>query len=323
MGALDHWDQPTSENCLYVNILAPHNITTLKPVIGGFRGGSIFSDMYNGKWLASYDVVYVAVDYRLGSLGFLYGGDDEETPGNVGLLDQLEGLKWVRENIHLFGGDKDKITIFGESAGSISVSALILSPLAKGLFARAILESGAQLHNRQETHTKAQEMAKHFKCTDDKTWLECLRKVDANQIHAYTQLNVGPLVGTAYMPLTAQDAFKDGKYNTDVDLIAGVVRNEGSLLAPQIKGNITEEVFINAIKGRNFGDISLGQVLAFYLKDVKKDDYAAYRWAYYDLIGDIGLKCNTYLFAKQVAQHSTTRNVYFYELTYQSGGHLQ
>ncbi|CAG2176867.1 unnamed protein product, partial [Oppiella nova] len=235
----------------------------------------------------------------------------------------------VRENIHLFGGDKDKITIFGESAGSISVSALVLSPLAKGLFARAILESGAQLQNRKEIHTKAQalaeakEMGKHFKCTDDKTWLDCLRKVNANEIHSYTQLNVGPLVGTAYMPLTAQEAFKEGKYNTDVDLIAGVVRNEGSLLAPQIKGNITKEIFTNAIKGRNFGDISLDQVLAFYLKDIKKDDYAAYRWAYYDLIGDIGLKCNTYLFAKQVAQHSTTRNVYFYELTYQSGGHLQ
>ncbi|CAG2181305.1 unnamed protein product, partial [Oppiella nova] len=211
------------------------------------------------------------------------------------------------------------------SAGSISVSALVLSPLAKGLFARAILESGAQLQNRKEIHTKAKalaeakEMGKHFKCTDDKTWLDCLRKVDANEIFGYTQLTVGPLVGTAYMPLTAQEAFKDGKYNTDVDLIAGVVRNEGSLLAPKIKGNITEEVFINAIKGR-IGDMDLGQVLAYYLKDVKKDDYAAYRWAYYDLIGDSGIKCSTYLFAKQVAQHSTTRNVYFYELTY---GHLQ
>ena len=62
---------------------------------GGFRGGSIFSDMYNGKSLASYDVVYVAVDYRMGSLGFIYGGDDDMAPGNLGLLDQIEGLKWV------------------------------------------------------------------------------------------------------------------------------------------------------------------------------------------------------------------------------------
>ncbi|CAG2181058.1 unnamed protein product, partial [Oppiella nova] len=138
------WKGPTSEDCLFVNIWAPHNTTQLKAVMfwiygGGFSWGSIFDGGYDGKWITSNDVVYVAVAYRLGSLGFLYGGDDEETPGNLGLLDQLEGLKWVRENIHLFGGDKDKITIFGESAGSISVSALVLSPLAKGLFARAIL----------------------------------------------------------------------------------------------------------------------------------------------------------------------------------------
>ena len=126
----------------------------------------------------------------------------------------------MRENIHLFGGDKDKITIFGESAGSGSVSTLVLSPLAKGLFARAILESGAQLQNRKEIHTKAKalaeakEMGKHFKCTDDKTWLECLRKVDANEIHDYGALTVGAMVGNAFMPLNAQEAFKQGKYNT-------------------------------------------------------------------------------------------------------------
>ncbi|CAG2170143.1 unnamed protein product, partial [Oppiella nova] len=91
----------------------------------------------------------------------------------------------------------------------------------------------------------------------------------ANEINAYTQLTVGPLVGTAYMPLTAQEAFKDGKYNTDVDLIAGVVHNEGQFWRHKSK----------AISLK-----SLDEVLAFYLKDVKKDDYAAYRWAYYDLI---------------------------------------
>ncbi|CAG2109730.1 unnamed protein product [Medioppia subpectinata] len=219
-------DQPVSENCLYVNIWAPHNTTgALKPVMfwiygGGFRGGSIFSDMYNGKSLAAYDVVYVSVDYRLGSLGFLYGGDDVEAPGNLGLLDQLEGLKWVRENIDQFGGDKDKITIFGESAGSMSVSALVLSPLARGLFKRAILESGAALNARASGHTKAaaladaKQMAKHFQCPDDNAWLDCVRKVAPADIHGYTALRVGPIVGTEYMPLSAQEAFEQGKFNS-------------------------------------------------------------------------------------------------------------
>ncbi|CAG2120960.1 unnamed protein product, partial [Medioppia subpectinata] len=236
----------------------------------------------------------------------------------------------VRQNIDQFGGDKDKITIFGESAGSMSVSALVLSPLANGLFKRAILESGAALNARTSGHTKAaaladaKQMAKHFQCPDDNAWLDCVRKVAPADIHGYTALRVGPIVGTEYMPLSAQEAFEQGKFNSDVDLMAGVVRNEGSLIAPPLVGNITEDRFAEAIKGL-IGDTDLNKVLAFYLKGVAPDDYSAYRWAYYDLFGDIGLKCGTYLFAKHFAikSNSTANNVYFWEQTYQSGGHLQ
>ncbi|CAG2116661.1 unnamed protein product, partial [Medioppia subpectinata] len=327
-------DQPVAEDCLFVNIWAPHNTTgALKPVMfwiygGGFQSGSIFSDMYNGKSLAASDVVYVSVDYRLGSLGFLYGGDDVEAPGNLGLLDQLEGLKWVRQNIHLFGGDRERITVFGESAGSISVSALVLCPLARGLFKRAILESGAQLWTRSHTHTKsaalaeARRMATHFKCTDDNTWLDCLRNVSAKEVHDYPGITVGPLVGTHYMPILAQEAFNTGKYNTDVDLMAGVTRNEGSFLAPRIAGNFTKDILKAAIKW-TVGDTDVNKVLDFYLNGTAPDNYTANRWAYYDIFGDTFMKCNTYLFAKQVAQHSPRVNVYFWEQTYQSGGHLQ
>ncbi|CAG2122436.1 unnamed protein product, partial [Medioppia subpectinata] len=97
---------------------------------GALSMGSIFQDFYNSSVLATNYVVVVAVNYRVGPLGFLYGGD-QTAPGNVGFYDQLLGLKWVRENIHKFGGDKDQITIFGVSAGSWSVSAHILSPLSK------------------------------------------------------------------------------------------------------------------------------------------------------------------------------------------------
>ncbi|CAG2114980.1 unnamed protein product, partial [Medioppia subpectinata] len=128
----------TSEDCLVLNIWTPNagnnntNKSQLKPIMfhihgGGLAIGSIFAPPITAL-LATHDVVYVSTQYRLGQLGFLYG-DREDAPGNVGFFDQLLALKWVRENAEQFGGDRDEITILGESAGSWSVSAHILSPL--------------------------------------------------------------------------------------------------------------------------------------------------------------------------------------------------
>ncbi|KAM4734643.1 fatty acyl-CoA hydrolase precursor, medium chain [Anableps anableps] len=136
-----------SEDCLYLNIYTPANRApdARLPVMvwihgGGFTIGS--ASMFDGSALAAYqDVVVVLIQYRLGLLGFLSTGD-EHVPGNFGLLDQIQALKWVKEHIHNFGGNQDLVTIFGESAGGVSVSLLLLSPLSDGLFHRAIAESG-------------------------------------------------------------------------------------------------------------------------------------------------------------------------------------
>uniref|UniRef100_A0A671U3Z5 Carboxylic ester hydrolase n=1 Tax=Sparus aurata TaxID=8175 RepID=A0A671U3Z5_SPAAU len=107
---------------------------------GGFAMGS--ASMYDGSALAAYqDMVVVLIQYRLGHLGFLSTGD-EHMSGNFGLLDQVQALRWVQEHIHNFGGNPDLVTIFGESAGGVSVSLLLLSPLSNGLCQRAIAESG-------------------------------------------------------------------------------------------------------------------------------------------------------------------------------------
>ncbi|XP_028264405.1 fatty acyl-CoA hydrolase precursor, medium chain [Parambassis ranga] len=136
-----------SEDCLYLNIYTPANRTpdAKLPVMvwihgGGFVLGS--ASCYDGSALAAYqDVVVVLIQYRLGVLGFLSSGD-EHVPGNFGLLDQIQALRWVQEHIHNFGGDPDSVTIFGESAGGVSVSLLLLSPLSDGLFHRGIAQSG-------------------------------------------------------------------------------------------------------------------------------------------------------------------------------------
>lgn len=100
---------------------------------GGFYSGTTTLSIYDGKILATLgEVIVVSVGYRVGALGFLSLGGHREAPGNAGLFDQLMGLDWVRHNIDRFGGDPENITIFGESAGSVSVSLHLLSPLSHG-----------------------------------------------------------------------------------------------------------------------------------------------------------------------------------------------
>src|SRR6185437_3745495 len=142
-----------SEDCLYLNVWKPAQVTGKLPVLvyfygGGFVAGDSSEKRYDGASLASKGIVTVTVNYRLGVFGFFaLPALAEESPqhaaGNYGLLDQVAALRWVRANIASFGGDPAQVTIAGESAGSIAVSALMTSPLARGLFTRAIGESGA------------------------------------------------------------------------------------------------------------------------------------------------------------------------------------
>jgi len=122
----------------------------------------------------------------------------------------------------LFGGDKNQITIFGQSAGSWSVSALLLSPLSKGLFKRSIMESGAHLYNKDrdvlsksEALIQAKQLAKALNCTDSKQWLECLRKVDSKEL-AKQNFTVYPLSGTEFLPFMTQKAFKQKIFNKSI-----------------------------------------------------------------------------------------------------------
>ncbi|XP_026477127.1 carboxylesterase 4A-like [Ctenocephalides felis] len=141
------------EDCLFLNVYTPSlpgNSNSFKPVMffihgGAFVGGSGDSFYYGPDYFVNENVVLVTINYRLGALGFLSTGDSAAA-GNVGLKDQIAALKWVKANIARFGGDPDNVTIFGESAGAVSVHYLILSPLAKGYFHKAISQSGSSLN---------------------------------------------------------------------------------------------------------------------------------------------------------------------------------
>lgn len=141
----------TSEDCLTLNVWAPPGAKRLPVMVwihgGSLVGGSSSEPMYDGVKIARQGVVYVSINYRLGLLGYLAhpalsAESARHLSGNYGLLDQIEALRWVRDNIAVFGGDPKQVTIAGESAGGLSVIALLTSPKARGLFAKAIVESG-------------------------------------------------------------------------------------------------------------------------------------------------------------------------------------
>ncbi|CAG2177018.1 unnamed protein product, partial [Oppiella nova] len=218
--------------------------------------------------LTTYDVVVVSANYRLGRLGFLHG-DDETAPGHLGLYDQLFALKWVRDNIHLFGGDRDEITMFGESAGSWSVSAHILSPLSKVLFKRAIMQSGVLMFNRDrplrstaEALSKAKDTARELGCDEyDYKWLDCLRAIDD--------------------PNVFLEPYEDD-LTYDIELMAGAMKGEVmpiftlDALFPKLNDNFTRKLFHESLIDANevFLNIDVEKVMQFYLKDIDNENSA-------------------------------------------------
>ena len=159
-----------SQDCLYLNIWTPRSDNARRPVLvwihgGAFILGSGSTSLYKGGRLSKRsDVVVVTINYRLGALGYLNWqaicDREDRPPANLGVRDQIAALEWVRDNIEGFGGDPENVTIFGESAGAMSIGTLLGVPAARGLFHKAILQSGAA-HNIS-TESKAALVAEHF-----------------------------------------------------------------------------------------------------------------------------------------------------------------
>jgi para-nitrobenzyl esterase len=163
-----------SEDCLYLNVWTPGCDGAKRPVMVWIHGGAFVigagsQGIYNGRHLAACDVVVVTINYRLGAFGFLALSEatDGRAPGSgtEGLADQILALHWVKQNIAAFGGDANNVTIFGESAGAMSVSALLTSPAARGLFHKAIAESGAAHigHDRERASRAARVLLDQLK----------------------------------------------------------------------------------------------------------------------------------------------------------------
>ncbi|XP_015838032.2 alpha-esterase like protein E3 isoform X1 [Tribolium castaneum] len=199
-----------SENCLVLNVYTRKlgDGKNLRPVMvwihgGGFVWGSGSEELYGPDFLMTEDIVYVTINYRLGMLGFLNFEDPSlGVPGNAGFKDMIMGLKWVQRNISAFGGDPNNVTIFGESAGGASVHLLTLSPLAKGLFHKAIVQSACALNPGARGTKGARHIAKalNLEGADDKTVLEHLKTKTFAEIFEIQKKIVDPLVANEIRP---------------------------------------------------------------------------------------------------------------------------
>jgi para-nitrobenzyl esterase len=238
-------DNRPSEDCLYLNVYAPAdaNSKSKLPVMfwihgGGYSGGSASEPRHNGDFLPTKGVVLVTINYRLAVFGFLatsdLGKEADGAAGNYGLMDMVAALQWVKDNIGNFGGDPNNVTIFGESAGSFAVCTLMASPMAKGLFQKAIGESGGAMGRGVPGHNslaKREEQDEEWVATLGVTTLAQLRALPAETILEASRKKArggfGPDVDGKLLTESVADAFAEGK-QAHVPLLAGWNRDEGN-----------------------------------------------------------------------------------------------
>jgi len=297
-------DPGPSEDCLTLNVWAPANAQGKLPVMvwiygGGFQAGGTSEPRQDGKNLAKQGVVVVSMNYRLGVFGFFTHAElgtesGKKSAGNYGLLDQVAALEWVQRNIAAFGGDPENVTIFGESAGSFSVSLLMASPLAKGVFHKAIGESGAAFFNHglpfKSLEEREREDAQFAQAIGGNS-LAALRAVPANKLlEAVLKKEIGksvfhfePAVDGYFLPEPVPAIFAKRKQN-DVPLLAGWNRDEGD---SELNGNREPDAaMIRAAAEKEFGERTQ-ELLKLYpartdaearrsLQDFNGDDFIAW-----------------------------------------------
>jgi len=272
-GDMNFRDPGGSEDCLFLNVWGPARTSGTKlPVMvwiygGGFAAGSTSEARQDGTNLAKQGVIVVSMNYRLGVFGFfvhpeLAKESGRDAAGNYGFLDQVAALRWVRDNIAAFGGDVGNVTIFGESAGSFSVSALMASPLAKGLFQKAIGESGGAFFSSglafEPLSAREEKDAKLVSSKLGVSTLVELRAIPAQKLlEAFAPpqsqgFDFDPDADGYFLPESVPAIFAAGKQN-DLPLLAGWNHDEGSFEIAFSPQKPTEDS-LKATAQKEFGD---------------------------------------------------------------------
>ena len=257
-----------SEDCLYLNVWTDSASSSPKPVMVWFHGGSHtggwgHGEVFDGTRLAELGVVIVTINYRLGPWGFLAHPllaeeSDQNSSGNYGLLDKISSLKWVKDNIENFGGDPQNVTIFGQSAGSMSVCTLMASPLSKGLFHKAIGQSAACLNpfdNDPKGFERGIDLIEQTKANTlkDLRALSNQQLINATAFSSKWRNQSKITIDGWVLPEPPLQTFLNGK-QAEVPLLVGSMANEGHLLFP-VDENLTDnqlENYLNHEYGKQF-----------------------------------------------------------------------
>ncbi|XP_014679984.1 PREDICTED: acetylcholinesterase-like, partial [Priapulus caudatus] len=344
---------PMDEDCLYLNVWQPVSAaargratSNLAVVVwiygGGFYSGTSSLDVYDGKILTSeYNVIVVSMNYRVGSLGFLAFQRDD-APGNVGLLDQVMALEWVRDNIVYFGGDPNRVTLVGESAGAVSVSMHLLSPLSKDLYARAIMESGTAntvwaTMSDEVAKSRGLLLAEALRCPDDPNNLdaliECLRGKSPLEIidrewvtYQICEFPWVPVIDGEFLVETPLASLERRTFKK-TNILLGSNREEGSYFIIyqltdyfQKRENIyvPRAQFPKEMKNLfNFSNSVGHQAIVFQYTDwLDPDDSARTINSFDKAVGDYYFTCNVNRFASAYAGDG--QGVYMYYFTHRS-----
>ncbi|XP_020287286.1 acetylcholinesterase-like isoform X2 [Pseudomyrmex gracilis] len=337
---------PLSEDCLYVNVVAPRPRPTNAAVMvwifgGGFYSGSATLDVYDHKILVSEEnIILVSMQYRVASLGFLYFGT-ADVPGNAGLFDQMMALQWVRDNIAAFGGNPDNVTLFGESAGAVSVSMHLLSPLSRHLFNQAIMQSGSPttpwaIIARDESITRGLRLAEAVGCPHSheslREVIDCLLTKDAEELVKNEWGTLGicefpfvPVIDGAFLDESPQRSLATTSFKK-ANILMGSNTEEGFYFIIyyltelfRIDGTedvkVTRDQFISAVSELNpyVNQIGRHAIIYEYTNWLHPDDPHANRDALDKIVGDYQFTCNVNEFAGRYADTGNTVYMYYYK----------
>jgi para-nitrobenzyl esterase len=323
----DQLPERRSEDCLFLNVWTPaERVTDRLPVMvwihgGGFRQGHGGFWAYDGSALARRGIVVVTFNYRLGPFGFLAhpaltAESEQASSGNYGLLDQIAVLAWVRDNIAVFGGDPERVTIFGESAGARSVHLLTVSPLAEGLFHRAIAQSGGAFGAVEplsgapeaDAESRGLELVTELQEPNDDP-LSLLRSVEASALtEAARDLSWSPNVDGHVLPDEPRALYAEGRFHR-VPLILGSNRDEAIVLLSE-PGPTTVADY-RAWLAREYGDLA-DDFFSAYRADTDADALPAFLAS----LGDRDFGWHMDRWARAAAEQGAAVWLYRYDHTY-------
>jgi para-nitrobenzyl esterase len=280
-------------------------------------------DIYDGGGLAARaGAVVVTFNYRLGALGWIghpeLGAEDEHgASGNYGLHDQIAALAWVQRNVEGFGGDRSRVLLFGQSAGAISTAAIYASPLARGLFAAAVMHSGSgSAHPLADSEEAGRTLERALGCGG----IACMRAKSASEVVAALpeSFDGGFMFGTTEdgwaLPARPIDLVRDGR-GSQVPLVAGVTADEfTTMIQNYAPGPIDSEEQYRSFLVARFGAARAAFIASLY----PVDDYPSPRDALIAFYGDLAFVCPTRRFARAAAEHAPVRR-FVYAHTYDSG----